>query len=75
MEPDRRKSRGFRARRKLPRSDLRIFIAAVGTLTAVFGMAVAIYGGLEFNRTKVVVGVGITVVSTAIYVWMIFRAR
>jgi hypothetical protein len=47
-------------------------LAAIGTLSAVAGIAVAINGGLEFNRTKVFVGVGIIVVSTILYVSMLF---
>jgi hypothetical protein len=38
----------------------------------VVGICVAINGGLEFNRTKVFIGVGITVVSTIIYISMLF---
>jgi hypothetical protein len=74
MEPDRRKRRVARPHGKLGSSELRVFIAAVTTLTAVFGMAVAILGGLEFNRTKLLVGIGIAVVSTVVYIWMIFRS-
>jgi hypothetical protein len=47
-------------------------LAAIGTLASVTGIAVAIDGGLEFNRTKVFVGVGIIVVSTIVYVSMLF---
>jgi hypothetical protein len=73
MKPDRRKRRMARPQDKFGPSELRVFIAAVTTLTAVFGMAVAILGGLEFNRTKLLVGIGIAVVSTVVYIWMIFR--
>ena len=61
-----------RARRKMIWSKLHVVLAAVGTLSAVVGIAVAINGGLEFNRTKVFVGVGIIVVSTVLYVSMLF---
>lgn len=59
-------------RRKLIRSKVHVVLAAVGTLSSVVGIAVAINGGLEFNRTKVLVGVGIIVVSTILYISMLF---
>lgn len=59
-------------RRKLIRSKVHVGLAAFGTLAAVAGIAVAINGGLEFNRTKVLVGVGIIIVSTVLYVSMLF---
>jgi ABC-type proline/glycine betaine transport system permease subunit len=62
------------ARRKLIRSKVHIGLAAFGTLAAVAGIGVVINGGLEFNRTKVMVGVGIIVVSTILYVSMLFIA-
>jgi Protein of unknown function (DUF2964) len=61
-------------RRKLIRSKVHVGLAAFGTLAAVAGIGVAINGGLEFNRTKVLVGVGIIVVSTILYVSMLFIA-
>lgn len=61
-------------RRKLLSSKVHVALAAVGTLSAVAGIAVVIYGGLEFNRTKVLVGVGIIIVSTVLYVSMLFTA-
>jgi hypothetical protein len=61
-----------RARRKMIWSKLHVVLAAIGTLSAVVGIAVSINGGLEFNRTKVFVGVGIIVVSTILYVSMLF---
>ncbi|WP_408432184.1 hypothetical protein [Paraburkholderia fungorum] len=61
-------------RRKLVRSKVHVGLAAVGTLSAVAGIAVVINGGLEFNRTKVLVGVGIIVVSTVLYISMLFVA-
>ena len=42
-------------RRKLIRSKVHVGLAAFGTLAAVAGIGVAINGGLEFNRTKVLV--------------------
>ncbi|MGF6770086.1 hypothetical protein P3T18_002565 [Paraburkholderia sp. GAS199] len=59
-------------RRKLIRSKVHVLLAAIGTLSSVVGIAVAINGGLEFNRTKVFVGVGIIVVSTIVYISMLF---
>jgi hypothetical protein len=49
-----------------------VALAAIGTLSAVLGIGVAIDGGLEFNRVKVFVGVGIIVISTILYVSMLF---
>ncbi|MFM0080977.1 hypothetical protein [Paraburkholderia sediminicola] len=59
-------------RRSLIRSKLHVLLATIGTLSSVVGIGVAINGGLEFNRTKVFVGVGIIVVSTIVYVSMLF---
>jgi hypothetical protein len=61
-------------RRKLIRSKVHLGLAAFGTLAAVAGIGVVINGGLEFNRTKVLVGVGIIIVSTVLYVSMLFVA-
>ncbi len=72
MKRDRWRQRLSPARRKLIWSKLHVLIAAIGTLTAVAGIAVAINGGLEFNRTKVLVGAGIIVVSTIVYISMLF---
>ena len=59
-------------RRSLIRSKLHVLLATIGTLSSVVGIGVAINGGLEFDRTKVFVGVGIIVVSTIVYVSMLF---
>lgn len=59
------------ARRRLFFSKVHIALAAIGTLSAVFGIGIAINGGLEFNQTKVFVGVGIIVVSTILYISML----
>ncbi|HYS68528.1 MAG TPA: DUF2964 family protein [Paraburkholderia sp.] len=59
-------------RRNLIRSKVHVLLATIGTLSSVAGIGVAIDGGLEFNRTKVFIGVGITVVSTIVYVSMLF---
>jgi hypothetical protein len=72
MKLDRWREGASPERRKLIRSKVHVLLAAVGTLASVAGIAVAIDGGLEFNRTKVFVGVGIIVVSTILYVSMLF---
>lgn len=74
MGQDRSESTDVSARRKLMRSKVHLGLAAFGTLAAVGGIGVVINGGLEFNRTKVLVGVGIIVVSTILYVSMLFVA-
>lgn len=72
MMIDSRDNTERRARRKMIWSKLHVLLAAIGTLSAVAGIAVAINGGLEFDRTKVFVGAGIIVVSTILYVSMLF---
>lgn len=72
MKLDKWKEGASPERRKLIRSKVHVLLAAIGTLMSVVGICVAIDGGLEFNRTKVFVGVGITVVSTIIYISMLF---
>jgi hypothetical protein len=74
MADEESESTDDQARRKLIRSKVHIGLAAFGTLAAVAGIGVVINGGLEFNRTKVMVGVGIIVVSTILYVSMLFIA-
>ncbi|RDK03066.1 DUF2964 family protein [Paraburkholderia lacunae] len=59
-------------RRKLIRSKVHVLLATIGTLSAVAGIGVVINGGVEFDRLKVFVGVGIIVVSTIVYVLMLF---
>ncbi|MGF6959769.1 uncharacterized protein YqhQ [Paraburkholderia youngii] len=61
-------------RKRLVRSKIHVGLAAVGTLSSVFGIGIAIIGGINFDRTKVLVGVGIIVVSTILYVSMLFVA-
>lgn len=61
-------------RKRLTRSKVHVGLAAVGTLASVFGIGIAIIGGINFDRTKVLVGVGIIVVSTILYVSMLFVA-
>ncbi|SAL85078.1 hypothetical protein AWB67_06847 [Caballeronia terrestris] len=57
------------------RNKVRVALAAVGTLAAVFGIGIAVNGLLEFNRQKVIVGVCVIVFSTVLYVAMLWRAR
>jgi Protein of unknown function (DUF2964) len=61
-------------RRKLIRSKIHVLLAAIGTLAAVVGIAVTIDGGLEFNRPKVLIGACTIVVSTILYISMLFVA-
>jgi hypothetical protein len=61
-------------RKRLIRSKIHVGLAAVGTLSSVFGIGIAIIGGINFDRTKVLVGVGIIIVSTILYVSMLFVA-
>jgi hypothetical protein len=61
--------------RKVRREKVRVGLAAVGTLSAVAGIAMAINGGINFDRVKVLVGVGIIVVSTILYVSMLYISR
>ncbi len=72
MKRDQWKEGASPERRKLIRSKVHVLLATIGTLASVVGIGVAINGGLEFNRTKVLVGVGITIVSTIIYISMLF---
>ncbi|WP_345816004.1 DUF2964 family protein [Paraburkholderia sp. PREW-6R] len=72
MKLDKWKEDASPERRKLIRSKIHVLLATIGTLTSVAGIGVVINGGLEFNRTKVLVGVGIIVVSTILYVSMLF---
>jgi hypothetical protein len=65
-------SEAGRRRRRMFLSRAHVALAAIGTLTACFGIGIAINGGLEFNRTKVFVGVGMIAVSTILYVSMLF---
>lgn len=61
-----------RKRRLALLSRFHIGLAAIGTLSAVAGIAIAIDGGFEFNRTKVFTGIAVIVVSTVFYIVMIF---
>ena len=74
MEQKEAESTAESERRRLIRSKIHVGLAAFGTLSAVAGIGVVINGGLYFDRTKVLVGVGIIVVSTILYVSMLFVA-
>lgn len=74
MKLDQLKEGAGPQRRKLISSKAHVVLATIGTLTSVLGIGMAINGGLEFNRTKVLIGVGITIVSTIIYVSMLFTS-
>ncbi|KND56667.1 hypothetical protein BPUN_0258 [Candidatus Paraburkholderia kirkii] len=65
-------SEAGRRRRRLFLSKANVALAAAGTLAACVGIGIAINGGLEFNRTKVLVGVGIIAISTVLYISMLF---
>ncbi|MFL9869090.1 hypothetical protein PQR67_33395 [Paraburkholderia fungorum] len=52
-----------------------VALAAIGTLTAVFGIAICVFGLVEFNQTKVLIGAGVIVVSTIAYILMLTSAR
>jgi hypothetical protein len=74
MEPKESKSTAESERRRMIRSKIHVGLAAFGTLSAVAGIGVVINGGLYFDRTKVMIGVGIIVVSTVLYISMLFVA-
>jgi hypothetical protein len=61
-------------RRLQLRNKLRVLLAAIGTLAAVVGIGVCVNGLLEFNKTKVVIGACVIVVSTITYIVMLTRA-
>ncbi|CAM2150290.1 MAG: DUF2964 family protein [Paraburkholderia tropica] len=56
-------------------SKLRIFVAAIGTLGSATGIAIAVLGLVQFNNQKVMIGVGVIIVSTAVYVSILARDR
>ncbi|WP_322063000.1 hypothetical protein [Paraburkholderia sp. J63] len=56
-------------------SKLRIFVAALGTLGSATGIAIAVTGLVEFNHTKVITGVAVILVCTAVYVSILVRDR
>ncbi|HKT99281.1 MAG TPA: hypothetical protein VJS30_22570 [Paraburkholderia sp.] len=56
-------------------SKLRIFVAALGTLGSATGIAIAVTGLVEFNHVKVIAGVAVILVCTAVYVSILVRDR
>jgi hypothetical protein len=56
-------------------SKLRILVAAIGTLGSAAGIAIAVVGLIEFNHAKVIAGVAVIIVCTAIYVSILARDR
>lgn len=56
-------------------SKIRIFVAAMGTLGAAVGIAIAVFGLVQFDNRKVIAGVAVIVVSTAVYVSILVRDR
>ncbi|CAE6714218.1 hypothetical protein R69927_06184 [Paraburkholderia domus] len=52
-------------------SKVRIVLAALGTLMAVFGIAICVFGLVEFNNAKILIGVCVIVVSTITYILML----
>jgi len=54
---------------------LRILVAAIGTLGAAAGIAVVVYGLVQFDQTKVITGVAMIVISTIVYVTILARDR
>ncbi|WP_050454503.1 hypothetical protein [Candidatus Burkholderia verschuerenii] len=65
-------SEAGRRRRRMFLSKAHVALAAAGTLGSCFGIGIAINGGLEFNRTKLFVGVGLIAFSTILYISMLF---
>jgi len=72
MEQNESQPDGDAERRKLISSKIHVGLAAFGTLSAIAGIGVTILGGINFDRTRVLVGVGIIVVSTILYISMLF---
>ena len=56
-------------------SKMRIFVAAMGTLGSAAGIAVAVVGLINFDHQKVITGVAVIIVCTAIYVTILVRDR
>lgn len=74
MEQSESESTAESERKRLIRSKIHVGLAAFGTLSSVFGIGIAIIGGINFDQTKVLIGVGIIAVSTILYVSMLFVA-
>ncbi|WP_395063758.1 hypothetical protein [Paraburkholderia silvatlantica] len=56
-------------------SKVRIFVAAMGTLGSAAGIAIAVVGLINFDHQKVIAGVAVIVVCTAVYVSILVRDR
>ncbi|WP_322031129.1 DUF2964 family protein [Paraburkholderia sp. J76] len=63
------------ARRHRVWSKVRIFVAAMGTLGSAAGIAIAVVGLINFDHQKVITGVAIIIICTAIYVSILVRDR
>lgn len=62
-------------RRRRVWSKMRIFVAAMGTLGSAAGIAIAVLGLIQFDHQKVIAGVAVIIVCTAIYVSILVRDR
>ena len=74
MTQDHSKSKSSPEQRLQLLNKLRVALAAIGTLAAVVGIGVCIDGLLEFNKTKVIIGACVIVVSTITYIVMLTRS-
>lgn len=75
MNIDRSRQGSAAERRHRAWSKLRILVAAIGTLASATGIAVAVFGLVQFNDTKVITGVAMIVLSTVVYVTILVRDR
>ncbi|WP_042338694.1 DUF2964 family protein [Paraburkholderia ferrariae] len=56
-------------------SKLRILVAAIGTLGSATGIAIAVFGLVQFDNRMVITGVAVIIVSTTVYVSILVRDR
>jgi negative regulator of sigma E activity len=56
-------------------SKLRILVAAMGTLGSAAGIAIAVFGLVQFDNNKVIAGVLVIIVCTSVYVTILVRDR
>ncbi|WP_322011294.1 DUF2964 family protein [Paraburkholderia sp. J12] len=56
-------------------SKLRILVAAIGTLGSAAGIAIAVFGLVQFDNKMVITGVLVIIVSTTVYVSILVRDR
>jgi hypothetical protein len=56
-------------------SKLRILVAAIGTLGSAAGIAIAVFGLVQFDNNKVIAGVLVIIVCTSVYVTILVRDR